>query len=161
MRKSQQVWPHQIKLAQKIISALPEKDDRVSKEKAAELLAEYFRRGFRKGYTAKELSAFLREEGIVIGEQYIAPYQTDCMTASARKRTRRTKKEDAPEKNSSDSGDETKPLTSTNGNQPEVQTKSKNDLSEEDFDDWASPVNKSSVRYGTFEIKPDTPIGDL
>ena len=92
MRKSQQVWPHQIKLAQKIITALPEKDDRVSKEKAAEMLAEYFRRGFRKGYTARELSAFLREEGIVIGEQYIAPYQTDCMTASARKRTRRAKR---------------------------------------------------------------------
>lgn len=161
MRKSQQVWPHQIKLAQKIISALPEKDDRVSKEKAAELLAEYFRRGFRKGYTAKELSAFLREEGIVIGEQYIAPYQTDCMTASARKRTRRTKKEDAPEKNSPDGGNETTALPSTNNSQPEDLAKSKTDLSEEDFDDWAAPVNKSSVRHGTFDIKPDTPIGEL
>ena len=161
MRKSQQVWPHQIKLAQKIISALPEKDDRVSKEKAAEMLAEYFRRGFRKGYTARELSAFLREEGIVIGEQYIAPYQTDCMTASARKRTSRAKKEVAPEKNSSAGGNETTPLPSTSVSQPKAQEKSKNDLSNEDFDDWAAPVSKSSVRHGTFAIKPDTPIGEL
>ena len=161
MRKSQQVWPHQIKLAQKIISALPEKDDRVSKEKAAELLAEYFRRGFRKGYTARELSAFLREEGIVIGEQYIAPYQTDCMTASARKRARRTKKEEEAEKNSPDGGNEATPVPSANNSQPETQAKSKNDLSEEDFDDWAAPVSKSSVRHGTFDIKPDTPIGEL
>ena len=150
MRKSQKVWPHQIKLAQKIISALPEKDDRVSKEKAAELLAEYFRRGFRKGYTARELSAFLREEGIVIGEQYIAPYQTDCLTASARKRARRAKKEEEAEKNSPAVGNETSVLPSTNNSQPE-----------EDFDDWASPVSKSSVRHGIFEIKQDTPIGEL
>ena len=75
MRKSPQFKLKHMKTAIRIISGLPEKDDRCSREEAAEQLAEHFKRAFRKGYTPREVSASLRKEGIIMAEQLIARYQ--------------------------------------------------------------------------------------
>ena len=75
MKKPPQFKLKNIKRAQQIISGLPEKEDSCSREEAAEQLAEYFRRAFKKGYSPKEVAISLRKSGIIMPEILIARYQ--------------------------------------------------------------------------------------
>lgn len=56
----------QIETARKLLQNLPEKDDRKTREEAAGLLEKDFRKVLQKGYTPKELSAMLKNAGIII-----------------------------------------------------------------------------------------------
>ena len=72
MKKPPQFKLKNIKRAQQIISGLPEKEDSCSREEAAEQLAEYFRRAFKKGYSPKEVAISLRKSGIIkIGRAHV------------------------------------------------------------------------------------------
>lgn len=60
------IRPGQIERAQKLLQDLPEKDNRKTREEAAEFLEKDFRKALQKGYTPKELSAMLKNAGIII-----------------------------------------------------------------------------------------------
>ena len=66
MAKAGKLRPEQLVRAQTLLSDLPEKDKRKTREEGAEFLEKDFRKALRKGYTPKELSAILKNEGIII-----------------------------------------------------------------------------------------------
>lgn len=160
MRKSPQFKLKHMKTAIRIISGLPEKDDRCSREEAAEQLAEHFKRAFRKGYTPREVSASLRKEGIIMAEQLIARYQEPDDDAENKRDPAGGGKKDSQKK--SGTGQTNKETLSGNQatsfqeNQP-----SRPENIAEPPDDLTAPTRKSTVRHGSFEIRPDTPIGEL
>ena len=77
MAKNAKIRPEQIERAQKLLQGLPEKDDRKTREEAAGLLEKDFRKALGKGYTPKELTAILKNAGIIIPaylvEKYLKP----------------------------------------------------------------------------------------
>ena len=66
MAKTGKLRPEQLARAQRLLSDLPEKDERKTREEGAEFLEKDFRKALRKGYTPKEISAMLKNEGIII-----------------------------------------------------------------------------------------------
>ena len=66
MAKAGKLRLEQLARAQKLLSDLPEKDERKTREEGAEFLEKDFRKALRKGYTPKEISAMLKNEGIII-----------------------------------------------------------------------------------------------
>ncbi len=66
MAKAGKLRPEQLARAQRLLSDLPEKDERKTREEGAEFLEKDFRKALRKGYTPKEISAMLKNEGIII-----------------------------------------------------------------------------------------------
>lgn len=66
MAHSAKIRPEQINRARKLLQDLPEKDNRKTRPEAAKLLEKDFRKAMQKGYNAKEISAILKNEGILI-----------------------------------------------------------------------------------------------
>lgn len=66
MKKGGTIRPEQIRQAQKLLNELPAKDNRKTREEAAGILENDFRKAFKKGYTPKELSMMLKNAGIII-----------------------------------------------------------------------------------------------
>ena len=66
MAKAGKLRPEQLARAQTLLSDLPEKDKRKTREEGAEFLEKDFRKALRKGYTPKEISAMLKNAGIII-----------------------------------------------------------------------------------------------
>ena len=68
--------PEQIERARELLQNLPEVDNRKTREEAAEILAKDFRKAL-KSYTPKQLSAMLKNSGIIIPaylmEKYLKP----------------------------------------------------------------------------------------
>lgn len=60
------IRPQQIERARKLLQNLPEKEDRKTRPEAAELLERDFKKAREKGYSPKELSQMLKNEGIII-----------------------------------------------------------------------------------------------
>lgn len=60
------IRPEQIQKAQKLLQDLPEKDERKTRQEAAGFLERDFRKALKRGYTPKELSAMLKNAGIII-----------------------------------------------------------------------------------------------
>ena len=65
MAKNATIRPQQIERARKLLQDLPEKEDRKTRPEAAELLERDFRKAKEKGYTPRELSQMLKNEGII------------------------------------------------------------------------------------------------
>ena len=160
MKKTPQFKLKNIKRAQQIISALPQKEDKCTREEAAEQLAEYFKRGFKKGYTPKELSRCLREEGIIMPENLIARYQEDDEEPKNLKGAAPLPQEKTPENCEPAQAKEETPASNS-----KVQVEKKQSSGAEKtippLDDLIAPVKKPAIRHGGFEISPDTPIGEL
>lgn len=66
MAKGGKLRPEQIERARKLLQDLPERDDRKTREEAAGLLEKDFRKALQRGYAPKELSAMLKNAGIII-----------------------------------------------------------------------------------------------
>ncbi len=66
MAKAGKLRPEQLARAQRLLSDLPEKDERKTREEGADFLEKDFRKALKKGYAPKELSAILKNEGIII-----------------------------------------------------------------------------------------------
>ena len=66
MASKAKLRPEQIERARKLLNDLPEKDDRKTREEAAQLLEKDFRKVLKRGYTPKELSMMLKNAGIII-----------------------------------------------------------------------------------------------
>lgn len=66
MTSNATIRPQQIERAKKLLQNLPEKEDRKTRPEAAELLERDFKKAREKGYSAKELSQILKNEGIII-----------------------------------------------------------------------------------------------
>lgn len=81
MAKSAKIRPEQIERAQKLLQGLPEKDDRKTREEAAGLLEKDFRKALGKGYSPRELTAILKNAGIIIPaylvEKFLKPETED------------------------------------------------------------------------------------
>ena len=71
-----QIRPEQITRAKRLLQDLPEKDERKTREEAAELLEKDFRRVLDKGYSPKEISALLKNEGIIIPAYLVKKFLT-------------------------------------------------------------------------------------
>lgn len=160
MKKPPQFKLKNIKRAQQIISGLPEKEDSCSREEAAEQLAEYFRRAFKKGYSPKEVAISLRKSGIIMPEILIARYQENndepentTISAPPEKEECPKKNGEAQEKEEMPGGKSEKPVQENQSSTPEKITPP--------LDDLMAPVKKPPARHGGFEIRPDTPIGEL
>ena len=66
MTSNAPIRPQQIERAHNLLQNLPEKEDRKTRPEAAELLERDFKKAREKGYSAKELSQILKNEGIII-----------------------------------------------------------------------------------------------
>ncbi len=66
MKKGGTIRPEQIRQAQRLLTELPVKDNRKTREEAAGILEKDFRKAFKKGYTPQELSMMLKNAGIII-----------------------------------------------------------------------------------------------
>lgn len=160
MKKPPQFKLKNIKRAQQIISALPEKEDKCTREEAAEQLMEFFKRGFRKGYTPKELSRFLREEGIIMPENLIARYQENDDEPKNLQDSPPRPKIENPKISEPVQADKKEPGTNLKIQTEKFQS-SGSEKTIPDLDDLIAPVKKPVIRHGGFEIRPDTPIGEL
>ena len=77
MAKNATIRPQQIERARKLLQDLPEKEDRKTRPEAAELLERDFRKAKEKGYTPRELSQMLKNEGIIIPAYLIKQFFTE------------------------------------------------------------------------------------
>lgn len=89
MAQSAKIRPEQISRAKKLLQDLPEKENRKTRLEAAKLLEKDFRKAMQKGYNAKELSAILKNEGILIPAYLVKdflsePGETSRSQAAAR-----------------------------------------------------------------------------
>lgn len=150
----------QIKLAQNLMSELPEKNIKCTKEEAAEIMAADFKRAFKKGYTPKEIAALLRKQGIIIAAHLIGRYfEEDIVTTKKRKVSSEQtgpsgQKEDAPAVEEKEAAVGTEP-TSVQEQSPEAP------IAQATKENSATSVAGHHARHGKFEIIPDTPIGEL
>lgn len=77
MASSATIRPQQIERARRLLQNLPEKEDRKTRPEAAELLERDFKKAKEKGYTPKELSQILKNEGIIIPAYLIKRFFTN------------------------------------------------------------------------------------
>ena len=66
MAQSAKIRPEQISRAKKLLQHLQEKENKKTRPEAAKLLEKDFKKAMQKGYSAKEISAILKNEGIII-----------------------------------------------------------------------------------------------
>ncbi|MBQ3058750.1 MAG: hypothetical protein IJD16_00330 [Desulfovibrio sp.] len=71
----------QIRKAKRIMEDLPEKEEKKTRQEAAELLEASFRKAKSKGYKPKELSQILKNEGIIIPAYLIKRHFTETRDA--------------------------------------------------------------------------------
>lgn len=102
MAKGGKLRPAQLARAQKLLSDLPEKDERKTREEAAEFLEKDFRKALKKGYTPKELSMMLKNAGIIIPaclvEKFLKPENEEVSPKPAPKPAQRPAPKPAQEK---------------------------------------------------------------
>lgn len=72
----------QIERARELLQKLPEKDNRKTRPEAAKLLEKDFRKAMQKGYSAREISAILKNEGIIIPAYLVKNFLSEHSTAS-------------------------------------------------------------------------------
>lgn len=77
MASNATIRPQQIERAKKLLQNLPEKKDRKTRSEAAELLERDFKKAKEKGYSSKELSQMLKNEGIIIPAYLIKRFFTE------------------------------------------------------------------------------------
>ncbi len=79
----------QLEEVQKLLRQLPEKDTRKTKQEAGEFLKEDFYKALSKGYSARELSAYLKENKQAISvnfiEDAVKPKSLNAVTKSKSK----------------------------------------------------------------------------
>lgn len=84
MKKGGTIRPEQIRQAQRLLTELPVKDNRKTREEAAGILEKDFRKAFKKGYTPQELSMMLKNAGIIIPvyltEKFLKPENENLRT---------------------------------------------------------------------------------
>lgn len=102
MTKGGKLRPEQIERARKLLQDLPERDDRKTREEAAGILERDFRKALQRGYTPKELSAMLKNAGIIIPaylvEKFLKPGTEATCTKQAPKPAPKSAPEPAPTK---------------------------------------------------------------
>ncbi len=149
MGKTGKITREQLRSARRILRDLPVKDTRCSREGAAVFLEKDFKRAFTKGYTPKELCALLKKARIIIPERLIARYQEPVEEAG----------ENGDFKPEEQGGrDERSSIVPSQKIEGAEMAKDTTPSSENE----AKPTPKPEpIRYGTFMIVPDTPIGDL
>ena len=102
MAKAGKLRPEQIERARLLLQDLPEKDNRKTREEAAELLEKDFRKVLKRGYTPKELSMMLKNAGIIIPaylvEKFLKPESVAPRPKSAQRPASRTQPIQEPEK---------------------------------------------------------------
>lgn len=103
MKKGGTIRPEQIRQAQKLLSELPAKDNRKTREEAAGILEKDFRKAFKKGYTPQELSMMLKNAGIII-PAYLTEKFLMVENENLRTKTPDKNEPEIREKNSSLSG---------------------------------------------------------
>lgn len=74
MAKYATIRPEQILLARKRLQDLPEKEERKTRQEAAQLLESDFKKALKKGYTPEELRSILKAENIIIPAYLIRKY---------------------------------------------------------------------------------------
>ncbi len=71
------IRPEQILLAHRRLQDLPEKEERKTRQEAAQLLENDFRKAMKKGYTPEEIRDLLKAENIIIPAYLIRRYFRD------------------------------------------------------------------------------------
>ena len=86
MASSKKIRPEQLTRARKLLHDLPEKEDGKTRPEAAEFLESDFRKALDKGYSPKELSQLLKNEGIIIPAYLIKRYFRETADAPRQKK---------------------------------------------------------------------------
>ena len=132
MKKGAKIRPEQITRAKRLLQDLPERDERKTREEAAEFLEKDFRKALEKGYTPKEISAMLKNEGIIIPAYLVQKFLSP----------------------------ENENLRPKPKQQPPPTAKEKSETKKEkEKPETKKEVEKPS--FGTFTITPDTPDEEL
>lgn len=76
MTKGRKLRLAQIARAKEVLQGFPEKDDSITKEEGVLLLEKDFRKMLKKGYSPKEISSILRNEGIMIPAYLVKKFLT-------------------------------------------------------------------------------------
>lgn len=161
MGRSKKIHQRQVAKAQKLLSDLPVKDDRCSREEAVGLLEKDLRKAFKRGYSPEDIYALFKKERIPIPTYLLSKYFDEGTVEETKK---------AP----SDNGDGTKsvaPDVHLDGQDDPCKQEKMSDHAEkfvpppshkgQDESKATSSPQKPVVKYGTFEITPDIPIGEL
>lgn len=82
MASNATIRPQQIARARKLLQELPEKENKMTRPEAAELLERDFKKAKEKGYNPKELSQMLKNEGIIIPAYLIKRFFAENEDAS-------------------------------------------------------------------------------
>lgn len=100
MASSKKIRPEQLTRARKLLHDLPEKEDGKTRPEAAEFLESDFRKALAKGYSPKELSQLLKNEGIIIPAYLIKRYFRETADAPRQKKSQASAQKTAPAKQS-------------------------------------------------------------
>lgn len=161
MGRSKKIHQRQVAKAQKLLSELPVKDDRCSREEAVGLLEKDLRKAFKRGYSPQDIYALFRKERIPIPTYLLSKYFDELP---------------AEEENEAqaENGEGTKSVAfetpadrQEHSCKPEkfsVPAENKDHskaMSGQNEDKATCNPQKPVVKYGTFEITPDIPRGEL
>lgn len=155
MGEAGKIRPDQLRTARTILSELPVKDNRCSREQAAAFLEKDLKRAFRKGYSPKELCALFKKAGIIIPERLVARYQERDEGAEenrsfmpGKRRTRGKKESLAPSQNT-EHRNAAEVNTSQSEDEGKLQTKSGSELHGADKSTSAKPEDTKDVKAPT------------
>lgn len=101
MASKTKIRPEQLTRARKLLHDLPKREDGKTRPEAAEFLESDFRKALKKGYSPKELSLLLKNEGIIIPAYLIQKFLSEAAdTPPAQKREKTPAQTPAPTRTS-------------------------------------------------------------
>lgn len=101
MASKTKIRPEQLTRARKLLHDLPKREDGKTRPEAAEFLESDFRKALKKGYSPKELSLLLKNEGIIIPAYLIQKFLSETADAPpAQKREKTPAQTQAPARTS-------------------------------------------------------------
>lgn len=161
MGRSVKIHRRKVAKAQKLLSELPVKDNQCSREEAVGLLAKDLRKAFKRGYSPEDIYALFKKENIPIPTFLLSKY-FDEETAEEAKKVQPDNGEGTksitPDVPSTEQDDQCRQEKISNPTEKIVPPQSRSGQNE---DKAVCNPPKPVVKYGTFEITPDIPIGEL
>ena len=101
MAAKTKIRAEQLTRAKKLLHDLPKREDGKTRPEAAQFLESDFRKAFKKGYSPKELSLLLKNEGIIIPAYLIQKFLSETADAPpAQKREKTPAQTPAPARTS-------------------------------------------------------------
>lgn len=161
MGRSKKIRQQQVAKAQKLLSELPVKDDRCSREEAVGLLEKDLRKAFKRGYSPQDIYALFKKERIPIPTYLLSKYFDEESGEEEKDGPVEKGESTQPAVHDVPPERQDHPCQHEKIAEPAekfVPSQARNGQNESNA--GCNP-QKPVVKYGTFEITPDIPIGEL